>query len=96
MKKVLFTLAALLSLVSAIAQEGEIIYTDYEPDLHVYTPYPFYSMDVDLDFDSIPDIQLFFNRPEPATYKDSSQSLDSLFLRQPNLQHQQQHQDIFP
>ena len=67
MKKVLFTLAALLSLVSAIAQEGEIIYTDYEPDLHVYTPYPFYSMDVDLDFDSIPDIQLYFNRPGPAS-----------------------------
>ena len=66
MKKVLFTLAALLSLVSAIAQEGEIIYTDYEPNLHVYTPYSFYSMDVDLDFDSIPDVQLYFNRLEPA------------------------------
>lgn len=61
-------MAALLSLVSAIAQEGEIIYTDYEPDLHVYTPYSFYSMDVDLDFDSIPDIQLYFHRPGPGSY----------------------------
>lgn len=67
MKKVLFTLFALLSIMSAIAQEGEIIYTDYEPDLHVYNSSSHYSMDVDLDFDSIADIQLYFDRPGSAS-----------------------------
>ena len=58
MKKIKYLLAflALLPFSSAFAQEGEILYTDFDPDPFLYIGSPQGTMTFDLDYDSIPDI----------------------------------------
>ena len=54
MRRTLFIFAALLLCNYAFAQQGEIIYTDFEPDISVdYIDYfdPPYDPDINLDFD---------------------------------------------
>lgn len=57
MKKYIFTLLALIAFVGAQAQNGEIIYTDFDPDLTLTQGVNYYdSIKLDIDLDDSYDI----------------------------------------
>ena len=62
MKKVFLIVTFLLATLSTKAQQGEIIYIDFEPDSLVefkqYDLYPDSKIMIDFDFDSLPDIRI--------------------------------------
>lgn len=63
MKKIVLILTWLaVTAINCLAQEGEIIYIDYEPDslveLKQYVLYPECKMMIDFDYDSLPDIRI--------------------------------------
>ena len=60
MKKALLTLLALLAIISARAQNGEIIYRDFEPDYTLEFWSNISSMTIDLDGEGSPDIELYY------------------------------------
>ena len=65
MKKILFLVALAITLTAGYAQQGEIIYTDFEPDLYIEALTAVYEKDtikVDLDQDSIVDFKMYIDR----------------------------------
>ena len=64
MKRILFTMLALSVMAISYAQEGEIIYTDFEPDLcvaWVSSPYPHDTIKIDFDQDGSTDFMVFLS-----------------------------------
>ena len=63
MKKILFLVALAITMTAGYAQQDEIIYVDFEPDTLVELKdidhYPDSKMNIDLDFDNIPDIKIY-------------------------------------
>ena len=69
MKKIILSLLAILALAFSYAQQGEIIYTDFEPDLCVQELYPRDSHDtlgIDLDEDGTIDFKMFIESKYPT------------------------------
>ena len=60
MKKILLITAFLLATMGIKAQQGEIIYTDYEPDSTLKLWSDIRSMTIDLDGEGSPDIELYY------------------------------------
>jgi len=63
MKRLVLIASLALVAFCCHAQQGEIIYSDFEPDslveLKQYDLYPECRMDIDFDFDNFPDIRIF-------------------------------------
>ena len=52
---------ALLPFSSAFAQEGEIIYKDFDPDPYLFFQWSYETLYLDLNFDSIPDMYMAYH-----------------------------------
>ena len=65
MKRILFTMLALSVMAISYAQKGEIIYTDFEPDLSIEALSATYDRDtikIDLDQDDTIDFKMYIDR----------------------------------
>ena len=64
MKRILLTMFAISVMAFSYAQQGEIIYTDFEPDLcvaWVSSPYPHDTIKIDFDEDGTTDFMVFLS-----------------------------------
>ena len=69
MKRLVLIASLILIAFCCQAQQGEIIYRDFDPDLYVGAltyPFPLDTLKVDIDQDGIYDFELFMTIPSPA------------------------------
>ena len=64
--KIIIALLALLPFSRAFAQEGEILYTDFEPDSGLYVNLSYEELSFDLNYDGNPDLHMSY-------YQDSGE-----------------------